>query len=197
MQVNIPVTWMVWVIVARKIRQFEPFSSLSSSYFFLPERRKTSEFGEFYIAEVTRRILIFLSIDSRDKCTCTPNSVIAFNLGILGDYITHKYPRDIGLTLGFFIGYIGRGTSNYPLIEFSFSSKQVISDCGMAVPSVRYVLAGLEGVKMGVSKNTGTPKSSILIGFSGFSLINHPFWCFFLYFWVDTQIKMLFLRLSK
>ena len=29
---------------------------------------------------------------------------------------------------------------------------------------------------MGVSKNRGTPKSSILIGFSGFSIINHPFW---------------------
>ena len=27
---------------------------------------------------------------------------------------------------------------------------------------------------MGVSKNRGTPKSSILIGFS---IINHPFWC--------------------
>ena len=26
---------------------------------------------------------------------------------------------------------------------------------------------------MGVSKNSGTPKSSILIGFS---IINHPFW---------------------
>ena len=29
------------------------------------------------------------------------------------------------------------------------------------------------GVYMGVSKNSGTPKSSILIGFS---IINHPFW---------------------
>ena len=28
---------------------------------------------------------------------------------------------------------------------------------------------------MGVSKNNGTPKSSILIGFS---IINHPFWGF-------------------
>ena len=28
---------------------------------------------------------------------------------------------------------------------------------------------------MGVSKNNGTPKSSILIGFSMFSIINHPF----------------------
>ena len=27
--------------------------------------------------------------------------------------------------------------------------------------------------EMGVSKNNGTPKSSILIGFS---IINHPFW---------------------
>ena len=33
---------------------------------------------------------------------------------------------------------------------------------------------------MGVSKNRGTPKSSILIGFS---IINHPFWGFSTYFW--------------
>ena len=33
---------------------------------------------------------------------------------------------------------------------------------------------------MGVSLNGGTPKSSILIGFS---IINHPFWGFHLYFW--------------
>ena len=32
---------------------------------------------------------------------------------------------------------------------------------------------GLFGKHMGVSKNNGTPKSSILIGFS---IINHPFW---------------------
>ena len=29
------------------------------------------------------------------------------------------------------------------------------------------------GIDLGVSKNSGTPKSSILIGFS---IINHPFW---------------------
>ncbi len=35
-------------------------------------------------------------------------------------------------------------------------------------------LTGFETKKhMGVSKNRGTPKSSILIGFS---IINHPFW---------------------
>ena len=28
-------------------------------------------------------------------------------------------------------------------------------------------------IKMGVSKNNGTPKSSVLIGFS---IVNHPFW---------------------
>ena len=32
---------------------------------------------------------------------------------------------------------------------------------------------GVYGINMGVSKNSGTPKSSILIGFS---IINHPFW---------------------
>ena len=33
--------------------------------------------------------------------------------------------------------------------------------------------AAEEEVHRGVSKNSGTPKSSILIGFS---IINHPFW---------------------
>ena len=36
---------------------------------------------------------------------------------------------------------------------------------------------------MGVSKNRGTPKSSI-----GFSIINHPFWGFSPYFWKDPYI---------
>ena len=36
---------------------------------------------------------------------------IVFGLGILGDEITHKYPLYRA-----FIGYVGRGTSNYPLI---------------------------------------------------------------------------------
>ncbi len=38
---------------------------------------------------------------------------------------------------------------------------------------------------MGVSKNNGTPKSSILIGFS---IINHPFWGFSPYFWIHPYI---------
>ncbi len=47
---------------------------------------------------------------------------------------------------------------------------------------------------MGVSKNNGTPKSSILIGFS---LINHPFWWFSPYFWVDTHMCMASLSYSS
>ena len=35
---------------------------------------------------------------------------------------------------------------------------------------------------IGLSKNSGTPKSSILIGFS---VINHPFWGYH-YFWKHT-----------
>ena len=50
---------------------------------------------------------------------------------------------------------------------------------------------------MGVSKNRGTPKSSILIGFSiinhqGFSIINHPF-CGYPYFWKQPYGKTFFL----
>ena len=44
---------------------------------------------------------------------------------------------------------------------------------------------GSLGVEMGVSKNSGTTKSSILIGFS---LINHPFSEFYPYFWFNTQM---------
>ena len=39
---------------------------------------------------------------------------------------------------------------------------------------------------VGVSKNSGTPKSSILIGFS---LINHPFWGKTPYFWFNTHVS--------
>ena len=39
---------------------------------------------------------------------------------------------------------------------------------------------------MGVSKNRGTPKSSILIGFS---IVNHPFWGFFHYFWKHPNVS--------
>ena len=45
---------------------------------------------------------------------------------------------------------------------------------------------------MSVSKNRGTPKSSILIGFS---LINHPFWGTPIF--GNTQIQMLELESEK
>ena len=34
-------------------------------------------------------------------------------------------------------------------------------------------MVGMVGFYMGISKNRGIPKSSILVGFS---IINHPFW---------------------
>ena len=42
---------------------------------------------------------------------------------------------------------------------------------------------------MGVSKNRGTPKSSILIGFS---IINHPFWGVSPYFWKHPHVRFIF-----
>ena len=43
---------------------------------------------------------------------------------------------------------------------------------------------------VGVSKNNGTTKSSILIRFS---IINHPFWGFSPYFWKQPYIPIVFL----
>ena len=59
--------------------------------------------------------------------------------------------------------------------------------CGTTTPlNQRWELSEAEGLsyhlcwkKMGVSLNGGTPKSSILLGFS---IINHPFWGY-PYFW--------------
>ncbi len=48
-------------------------------------------------------------------------------------------------------------------------------------------------VHMGVSKNSGTPKSSILIGFS---IINHPFWGFSPYFCKHPYFPMCFVYLK-
>ena len=52
----------------------------------------------------------------------------------------------------------------------------------------RHILGVEEKHEMGVSKNNGTPKSSILIGFS---IINHPFLGFspYKYFWFNIQIE--------
>ena len=44
---------------------------------------------------------------------------------------------------------------------------------------------------VGVSKNNGTPKSSILIGFS---IINHPFWVFSPYFWFNTHLYIFWVQ---
>ena len=41
---------------------------------------------------------------------------------------------------------------------------------------VRRCELAMKKLMLGVSKNKGTPKSSILIGFS---IINHPFWVVF------------------
>jgi len=50
---------------------------------------------------------------------------------------------------------------------------------------INMIVLKLKIVYMGVSKNNGTPKSSILIGFS---IFNHPFWGCFPIFWSSTQI---------
>ena len=52
---------------------------------------------------------------------------------------------------------------------------------------------GFLGFNQGVSKNNGTPKSSILIGFS---IINHPFWGIpifgntHIYFFIVTNLSL-------
>ena len=49
-----------------------------------------------------------------------------------------------------------------------------IMECGKYVFSMDHVVQETDVIDhLGVSKNSGTPKSSILIGFS---IINHPFW---------------------
>ena len=48
-------------------------------------------------------------------------------------------------------------------------------------PSVRVSSIDKRNMDMGVSKNSGSPKSSILIGFG--TIINHPFWGKTPYFW--------------
>ena len=46
-------------------------------------------------------------------------------------------------------------------------------------------------LQVGVSLNGCTPKPSILIGFSIiFSILNHPFWVLYPYFWVSTQVQV-------
>ncbi len=50
----------------------------------------------------------------------------------------------------------------------------------------------IDSKNMGVSKNNGIPKSSILIGFSVFHYFNHPFWGFSPLFWKHPYLPRLF-----
>ena len=62
------------------------------------------------------------------------------------------------------------------------------------MPRIRESYPKWPCLDMGVSKNNGTPKSSILIGFS---IINHPFWGKTLYFWFNTHMDGMPRRLVR
>ncbi len=60
------------------------------------------------------------------------------------------------------------------LVRIDQSPSSAFEKKGIRPPSAKWMDAViLWGLHMGVSKNKGTPKSSIFIGFS---MINHPFW---------------------
>ena len=60
--------------------------------------------------------------------------------------------------------------------------------CFMAAKPRDFEIERFRGViEMGVSKNSGTPKSSHFNRV--FHEINHPFWGFSPYFWFNTQIS--------
>ena len=73
---------------------------------------------------------------------------------------------------GSFLGYPCH--RNNPPRKLQHSLKHPPSPTMKGIPAYIYIYI------MGVSKNSGTPKSSIFIGFS---IINHPFWGFYPYFW--------------
>ena len=70
----------------------------------------------------------------------------------------------------------------------SFKECNICHFCGLCLKATSFWISGglwfllslSTSFYMGVSENNGTPKSSILIGFS---IINHPFWGFSPYFW--------------
>ena len=72
----------------------------------------------------------------------------------------------------------------------SFEDKCVISmfvHVNLRCVIIIYYGKGRVEIKLGVSKNSGIPKSSILIWFS---LINHPFWGKTPYFWKHPHHEM-------
>ena len=69
--------------------------------------------------------------------------------------------------------------------------------CNLYLHKMRLRLKSTSKIEMGVSENSGTPKSSLFL--IGFSIINHPFWGFSPYFWKHTymhfDVMMLLLSL--
>ena len=63
-------------------------------------------------------LLSFTGANNQGTRTGTGPRSRGFNLGILGDFLTHKYPRDVGLISSGFpmTGYVGLGVhpTNFP-----------------------------------------------------------------------------------
>ena len=101
---------------------------------------------------------------------------------MIGSQVSHgfssQYNRLFKVYMGWFSYKSNFGNSTY-------SCSQVIF---ILVQQFRFYLKSKTTIHLhlGVSKNRGTPKSSILIGFS---IINHPFWGFSPYFWVDPHLN--------
>ena len=83
----------------------------------------------------------------------------------------------LGNRIGKMIGESPRDPGQNPIIlTKDRAAENVVSQILDLFPPARKRVAQ----KMGVSKNSGTSKSSIFIGFS---IINHPFWGNYPYFW--------------
>ena len=76
-------------------------------------------------------------------------------------------PRRVGFRLEL-LGHMGSFSS---ILLNAESLREKVTD-------MSWDEACIQNLHVGVSKNNGTPKSSILIGFS---IINHPFWWFSLF----------------
>ena len=131
-------------------------------------------------------------------CTTVPSGVVYPHIGCWQDLIPQDLANTASGTQMSFPEIQGEHTQKKPqpddssrdlFIPDRWRSQKTRQKGHVSSPSLKRSPAESPGMDcfismffsyMGVSKNSGIPKSSILIGFS---IINHPFWGIYLYLW--------------
>ena len=143
------------------------YSITWASYLYITDSNSTSILYYFRKCHIMLHCVAFYCIQKYP----TESRIVSY-------HITFNHAHTLSCHTMYYIQY------NIILIYHIIIYIYTYIEISLYIIKIQYIIAERLIDFIGVSKNRGTPKSSILIGFS---IINHPFWVFSPYF-LETPI---------